>query len=532
MKVPFWRIWLDNLDWEQLKSLLGLDRNHYPWTTVQTAWSSLEPISTKYPGVYEPNQVTKLGPPDAALCVKPRFTWGDFEAVSYCWESEKKEYDLILDETMIKVPRNLEAALQKVRQLPEVRSGMKVWVDALCIDQDSVEERNQQVSLMKEIYRYAATAVAWLGPHESWTDRAVNAIVNIDYLRRYRQHQHPSGAAYERWRTRHPWDDIRMLFQANYWTRLWVLQELALNQHRTLFLLGSRQLSRRMLISAAELCMDSAGILAAETSQAVLTGKNLFRSETLTAASQVFRLLQLNTRILEQKLNAVANVLNLSQNAKCKDPRDKVYGLLGLIPKEYRIPPDYRRTPSDLYMHFAEILLARGGMTDLLAWCGIDDNTDLPSWVPDWFEGFPRNHVEWLRRYKAGAPPMATVDMPGPLTPASVKSLLQCSCVVVDRISTTSARPSDYLPFHMTVDRRIGQCPGGSKVMTPNRYGSQTEVLMALQRTLVIYDPCRKLNAGVLTSQTAQADSALLCNIYWRDWAGNLPGNAQRKENG
>jgi hypothetical protein len=38
------------------------------------------------------------------------------------------------------------------------------WVDALCIDQNNIPEKNSQVSKMKEIYEGAKKIVVWLGP--------------------------------------------------------------------------------------------------------------------------------------------------------------------------------------------------------------------------------------------------------------------------------------------------------------------------------------------------------------------------------
>jgi hypothetical protein len=38
-----------------------------------------------------------------------------------------------------------------------------MWTDAICIDQTSVVDKNQQVPLMGDIYRKAHEVVIWLG---------------------------------------------------------------------------------------------------------------------------------------------------------------------------------------------------------------------------------------------------------------------------------------------------------------------------------------------------------------------------------
>lgn len=42
-----------------------------------------------------------------------------------------------------------------------------VWIDVICIDQQSVSKRNHQVRVMGSIYRRAISVIAWLGPIDS-----------------------------------------------------------------------------------------------------------------------------------------------------------------------------------------------------------------------------------------------------------------------------------------------------------------------------------------------------------------------------
>jgi hypothetical protein len=38
-----------------------------------------------------------------------------------------------------------------------------IWVDQICIDQETVLERNHQVTMMAEIYHTASEVMVWLG---------------------------------------------------------------------------------------------------------------------------------------------------------------------------------------------------------------------------------------------------------------------------------------------------------------------------------------------------------------------------------
>jgi hypothetical protein len=59
---------------------------------------------------------------ERTICVPSRFAWGDFEAISYCWESEVRDTDVSVNNTIVQVPANLGALLQHLQNLPEARS--------------------------------------------------------------------------------------------------------------------------------------------------------------------------------------------------------------------------------------------------------------------------------------------------------------------------------------------------------------------------------------------------------------------------
>lgn len=71
------------------------------------------------------------------------------------------------------VTKNLTEALIHFRhtQLPTI-----VFVDALCIDQSNIEEKNSQVPLMGRIYGQATVVRCWLGPPAAGSDRAMEIV--------------------------------------------------------------------------------------------------------------------------------------------------------------------------------------------------------------------------------------------------------------------------------------------------------------------------------------------------------------------
>ncbi|KAL2124105.1 hypothetical protein VTJ04DRAFT_470 [Mycothermus thermophilus] len=67
--------------------------------------------------------------------------------------------------------------------------GIPLWIDALCINQDDIDERNSQVLLMGELYRHAAAVLSWLGGDEKQEDHPVlsSLATRVESLRVVRE---------------------------------------------------------------------------------------------------------------------------------------------------------------------------------------------------------------------------------------------------------------------------------------------------------------------------------------------------------
>jgi hypothetical protein len=83
-----------------------------------------------------------------------------YTALSYVWGYASQTRHISVDGHAMTITATLEAALRDLRD--DTRS-IRVWADALCIDQSNVEERNQQVQLMGRIYSTAHHTVIYLG---------------------------------------------------------------------------------------------------------------------------------------------------------------------------------------------------------------------------------------------------------------------------------------------------------------------------------------------------------------------------------
>ncbi|KAF2870570.1 heterokaryon incompatibility protein-domain-containing protein, partial [Massariosphaeria phaeospora] len=83
-----------------------------------------------------------------------------YEALSYEWKDKSGTIPVRCHDRRLLVTPNLKAALEKLRLKKKKRT---LWIDGICINQADVEERNQQVHLMTDIYRKAEKVLMWLG---------------------------------------------------------------------------------------------------------------------------------------------------------------------------------------------------------------------------------------------------------------------------------------------------------------------------------------------------------------------------------
>jgi hypothetical protein len=84
----------------------------------------------------------------------------NYEALSYVWASPEDQGAIFCKGPAIPVTKNCEAALRQLRHRKRIR---RLWIDAICINQNDINERNQQVNIMDQVYRDAQYVRIWLG---------------------------------------------------------------------------------------------------------------------------------------------------------------------------------------------------------------------------------------------------------------------------------------------------------------------------------------------------------------------------------
>ncbi|KAN0113200.1 HET domain containing protein [Hyaloscypha variabilis] len=271
----------------------------------------------------------------------------------------------------MKVRRNLVNALRHLRFVDRPRS---LWVDAVCIDQNNIPERNQQVPRMGMIYRQASRVIAWLGMKTPDSSQALAALKYLASLVEMSDDKWIFRSTtndlvdWRPWLDRLPFDDeiwakLDAIFSRPYFERLWTVQEVRLASPHSFIQCGD----------------DT--ITLSEFQRATLA---LFNAKHIPPS---LRPLIYQGYFLAGSYATLVQLLGVSRIRHCSDIRDKIYGLLSIAPPQLsaRIKPDYTLPPEEVCKDFCLSHIDLTKRLDILTFCESDDfgkrDAHLPSWV-------------------------------------------------------------------------------------------------------------------------------------------------------
>jgi hypothetical protein len=103
-----------------------------------------------------------------------------YEVLSYTWGSPGKT-DCVAVRTSnglraLSISHNLTTALRHLRDNDQPST---FWIDAICINQDDLDERSEQVGKTRAIFKMARRVVVWLGPGSSDSKRALDTFSSL-----------------------------------------------------------------------------------------------------------------------------------------------------------------------------------------------------------------------------------------------------------------------------------------------------------------------------------------------------------------
>ncbi|CAK3954487.1 Hypothetical predicted protein [Lecanosticta acicola] len=293
----------------------------------------------------------------------------EYEGLSYCWQKGGPMKPIDAGNLKgFEVSEHLWNALRRLRLRNRRRL---VWVDAICINQDDIGERNHQITLMRRIYASALRTLIWIGDFSTDSPTCMRCYSNAGeegftlctktglpalehggigdlkkYLIQLRQSEEGRKSA-----------DV-------WWKRLWCVQEFKYSGNTPTVFVGPHAISWGHFVELFD------------PGNSPLT---------------LFRRLE---KYSDRDDHTLFSLLSMTGHFRCTDPRDRVFALLGMsrpAPNTIRPEPDYRSTVVEVIEDACLYLIQEAGTVDVLLDERVDrtkrsvdfDGEFMPSWLPD-----------------------------------------------------------------------------------------------------------------------------------------------------
>ncbi|KAF7887914.1 uncharacterized protein EAF01_011068 [Botrytis porri] len=310
-----------------------------------------------------------------------------YVALSYVWGSPADKMTILVNGIEMQVTQNLHTALISLRKSTWVRRRVNLWIDALCINQDDLDEREQQVKLMRDIYAMAWQVVGSLGSSTSHTTIAYTALQWLSHeigseekLRKfavkYGNLHHNTANAAESAPYTLPWhefayESIRSFFACQYWHRLWILQELAMARMDAPVIWGDHSMCLSEIWKACQMIEIQEDIVLqditthtkdADRHTTIATIDRRLEDREGTPGQQWKHLIRIqNMRELNQGgVSSALPALKLAKQAQATDARDKVYGILAVpcVKGLTNVSPNYRIELPEIFTNFTREIIS------------------------------------------------------------------------------------------------------------------------------------------------------------------------------
>ncbi|KIW84395.1 hypothetical protein Z517_03645 [Fonsecaea pedrosoi CBS 271.37] len=309
----------------------------------------------------------------------------EYCAISYVWKEPRTKHVVLSKDCTIDVPDSLFDGLSEILREREVKL---IWADQVCIRQADDHEKESQVVLMAQIYGHAHLVIAWLGKPAEDTrlafrlleffaalpsetrgvvegSEAQRPLLILEELAqelclddRVQVFADPTNAA---------WRGVFALVKRPWFTRFWVVQEVALSSNLSIrcgkFEISGDPFCRVLrLISMIALFPPPVDLM------------NDFNLG--------LQLTNLRGSIMVGKSQSFLHLAHRFSHWNCTDDRDRLNALVSVAFKGNPSPwfsPNYRTDVGGVYQIFAESYISATGNLDILHFAGDSRPVVLPT---------------------------------------------------------------------------------------------------------------------------------------------------------
>ena len=272
-----------------------------------------------------------------------------YQALSYSWGYRPSTVRLPCNGQECRVSPSLEQALRALRRSDE---GMHAWVDAFCINQADMVEKSQQIQSIRLIFAKAENVAIWLGDSE--------IVLRIKRLLNAMREGHDIGSKSTTLEG--------VLASCRWFHRSWVRQEVAAARH-LVFVPQTTGLKFEHLCLRVENVDGHWWLRRSEVQRAQHIDDQLYRLDSNHAHAPLLHMMKSRLKSSEPEpfnRRALCLLMKSCLAPQATDPKDKVYGVLGLLSGRSLAPPDtqgplldvnYNKSVAEVYMDMTMYLL-------------------------------------------------------------------------------------------------------------------------------------------------------------------------------
>lgn len=406
-----------------------------------------------------------------------RFNWGDFAALSYVWGNEQDRRDIMLNGVLFSVTTNLEIALRALAANNEFHGDYKIWIDALCINQNDDVERASQVSKMREIYTSAWRVIAWLGESDWIGDnrKAFKFLRQLAALSVEEQDLTRMMAERPGFIDESAFFALHEVMILPYWSRLWIVQEVVMGASSTILRCGADWLDWETFCAGIAVLYNGNNwnvkdrLLFIERARRKIHINQGWLTTSLHLVQQDLRLLGRCEEVGGDRLS-FRRLLEIASSASCRDVRDKVFALAGMMEPEIasEVARNYNFDLPRLFAAVTKAFILHYDNLEPLRQANPWGNQGAPTWAADWtWQG----RMRWSRPESDFAGPLCNSLDPDP-KPESIYNAhggmaarnlilddfktLECDGLLLDEIAGLGAPEFGYFGWE---GERLVQCP-------------------------------------------------------------------------
>lgn len=331
---------------------------------------------------------------------------------------EVRHYIKVNHERNFEINTNLLHALKYLRYPTEPRM---IWIDAICIDQHDILERNHQVDIMMEIYRGAHAVISWLGTsfHHSSSVMALVNQLHFEEDASQKREMILSALRHSKFNFLRAYTSI---LQRAYWYRTWIIQEV-FSATKLFIQCGSDFVPWQALVGFQKFltaeCYNEAwdpagrrwvppmdenhrwvrfGYITRPQLAKVVSDADRF---TNLAVLRDLRKVSPNNEREEhlRRQRTLDRLLFDNWDAIATDPHDKVFAIFRLASDgdQYSIRVDYDQEDNAVNRLYTNIIKKfihlYGNLSIILPRRAQNPDHHLPSWCPDWSVSTPASRM-------------------------------------------------------------------------------------------------------------------------------------------